>query len=107
MTDHIKARPPAPPEQPPQLPERYRAPDGDSPMNTDRIRRWRDNPTHDHSRQVRELLKRCGPLVVDGRHYRLVDGSIESSPWYLHGRPESLGLGRRGLATLKQEGGEA
>jgi hypothetical protein len=47
-------------------------------MHMDRIRAWRDEPTADAERFAKELLQRCGPLVLDRVQYRLTGGEIET-----------------------------
>jgi hypothetical protein len=52
---------------------------GEPAMGMGRLRAYRANPTSkDAEAYARELVERCGPLVLDGVQYRIRDGRFES-----------------------------
>ena len=55
-------------------------PAGDPPMTIERLRSYRDDPKPDTERFARQLLTRCGPLVFDGKQYRLHDDGLRAVP---------------------------
>jgi len=66
---------------------------GDPPFDMDRLIVYRDDPSPDSERCARELLARCGPLVLDGVQYRIEGERIQAVP------VEFLGIDRQRLAS--------
>jgi hypothetical protein len=55
--------------------------EGDPELGMGRLRTFRDNPGDAAAeRFAAELLERCGPLVLDGKQYRLKAGRVEAIP---------------------------
>lgn len=50
---------------------------GEPSMGMGRLRAYRANPGPETEKYARELVERCGPLVLDGVQYRIRDGRFE------------------------------
>jgi hypothetical protein len=93
--------PPPPAPAPPADEKHIRSPNplsqpaaGEPAMGMGRLRAFRDDPSDENRNFAAELLKRCGPLVLDGYQYRLRgENGVESIP------VEFLGMERQALAT--------
>jgi hypothetical protein len=43
---------------------------GEPPMDMERLREYRDNPSGENEKYAGQLIQRCGPLVLDGHQFR-------------------------------------